>query len=516
MEQRYKSFPRFHGINTTCEYMAERFWEEVIEELGPLQTANHRRVSAFPPGESQRLGIRIVESDVASVEFVREVATPTRPDGNAGATLTNRPEDFVLDIPSVFLFDFDKVLFHDKSVQKKLVERIHAVCGARFGLSGEDCDRLHFQYGSTIEGVVREFPTKICQTNDDLLDLYDAIYCEKSCSPKPRLGEQSSSSSSGEDDMLQVSEFLFGNGPSELRGKEPRSATSSSGFDHDVSLARLLRGLPARKFIVSNSHSSYVRAALARAGLDERIFDGVITPERVLRRRGHENIKLSTSKCPPRPSSKTDPYFWPKVLAEISADPEECVFFDDCSKNLVSAAEFGIRGVRIIGEESGKNISEEENTTRFAHCPSLESAIMNEFLGTNKRASSSSGVVEYLSGLADLNRASLNEGLFLTLQEELRKRTTPTSTSFPQNKDPAPLTVFDVGCGVLPLLEKFAKLASDLGRRLVYIGLERDGRAREAAAQRLTTLGLVQRPDMHPIPLVLEQSSPIPHSNAFF
>ena len=75
----------------------------------------------------------------------------------------------------ILLLDVDNTLYNEKDhlIEKQIVQNIHEYCQRELQVSPEECDRLHHEYGSTIEGLMNLKNTLVPL---DLSHFYQQVY----------------------------------------------------------------------------------------------------------------------------------------------------------------------------------------------------------------------------------------------------------------------------------------------------------------------------------------------------
>jgi threonine dehydrogenase-like Zn-dependent dehydrogenase len=201
--------------------------------------------------------------------------------------------------PRIILVDVDNTLYDESVVglERQIVRSIHKYCN-RLGVTEEEADTLHQEFGSTIKGLTETFTKPLC-SNDFYREVYDAI---------------------------DVSS-LIGNG-----APNPGS-TPSTGYTYErgerETLRKILSSCNAQLYVASNSPSSHVRKVLQLLGLARVPWRGLLSPD----------TRETTSGLLP---TKDDPVtFFGPLLHE-----EAVILLDDSPRVLATTSSF-FTGVRV-------------------------------------------------------------------------------------------------------------------------------------------------------------------------
>ncbi|KAL5218003.1 hypothetical protein ABZP36_018687 [Zizania latifolia] len=123
----------------------------------------------------------------------------------------------------------------------------------------------------------------------------------------------------------------------------------------DPNLAGLLRSIPQRKVLFTNSDRAHMRKALQRLGVDEAIFDDVVCFETM-------NPRLFGDEAEPAgPGDRPAVILKPSVDAIVAAlrvagtNPHRTLFLDDSERNIAAGKALGLRTALV-----GKKVRSEE------------------------------------------------------------------------------------------------------------------------------------------------------------
>jgi len=107
----------------------------------------------------------------------------------------------------------------------------------------------------------------------------------------------------------------------------------------DPKLAAALKKLPGRRLIYTNGSVNHAEKVLHHLGLDG-VFDAV--------------FDIHASDYVPKPQ----PLSYEKMLRTLSIDPSQAVFVEDSLKNLIPAAEFGMKTVWLCNHRDSSGVGE--------------------------------------------------------------------------------------------------------------------------------------------------------------
>ncbi|KAG8062211.1 hypothetical protein GUJ93_ZPchr0003g17538 [Zizania palustris] len=162
----------------------------------------------------------------------------------------------------------------------------------------------------------------------------------------------------------------------------------------DPNLAGLLRSIPQRKVLFTNSDRAHMRKALQRLGVDEAIFDDVVCFETM-------NPRLFIGEDEPEPASASGDRPRPAVILKPSVDaivaalrvagtnPHRTLFLDDSERNIAAGKALGLRTALV-----GKKVRSKEADYALESIGSLRRTIPEIWGGV---ASSNGGGGEQLN-----------------------------------------------------------------------------------------------------------------------
>lgn len=116
-----------------------------------------------------------------------------------------------------------------------------------------------------------------------------------------------------------------------------------SSLPPDARLSEAIRALPGRKFIFTNGSRRHAELTMAQLGIGG-LFDGI--------------FDIVDSAFKPKPALST----FEKFIADHKIAPVTAVMFEDIPKNLVTAAEIGMRTVLVVPDHRGDH---KEDWERF-------------------------------------------------------------------------------------------------------------------------------------------------------
>ena len=313
---------------------------------------------------------------------------------------TTQRGDIKEDKIPVLILDVDGTLYDDDcEIETQIKVNCHQWATSHFGLSPEESDHLHRQYGSTICGVVSK-NGETTSRHATVLNYYNEVY--------PNL------------DMSKLLKYS-----SSLSSTWSASTSEPSITGYNIAHGKSLRGLKNLKcpiVIASNSPIFHVKRVLSRLGLASLPVAAYFTPER----RGG--------------ITKAESEFWNPIFDMFPKDKYECTLLDDNGLNIQVVSSLGMNGIQItpscsFSEAIAKFLGSLPHPTRKEEGDAFH---FDE--------------VEYLISKNRVDEESFNKEVYSklkkTLLDHLRKK----------RKSPDIATVIDLGAGLLSMLPRIASI----------------------------------------------------------
>lgn len=118
----------------------------------------------------------------------------------------------------------------------------------------------------------------------------------------------------------------------------------------DPFLANTLRGIPVTKILFTNSDRAHARRALARLGVDERVFARIICFETL---NTHLFNTASSSSLSQPVVLKPSASAFHTAIRIAGCEPRRTLFLDDSERNIATAKSLGIR-TALVGRKAIK------------------------------------------------------------------------------------------------------------------------------------------------------------------
>ena len=430
------------------------------------------------------------------------------------------------------ILDVDGTLYPpggDHVLELEIIRRIHKHCAEHYGISSQECDRLHREFGSTIDGLR---VTKSLST-DNINFFYEDVYgnidvrwlLSTTTSPqkrsknggdsKPKIPYTSHISSSpldiNEEDEMENEEFedideetvieeeiMSSDAPDHLgiehdkedlyNANEDRDGT---GYSTSSSAFTALKNFDGPIVIASNSPLLHVQRVMTALGLANLSVDMIITPD---------------SDINPNYFTKSSKEYWKIILDRFPMEQYNLFLIDDSKFNLKKAASMGIRGQQVA-----KNFKLEEAMAVAVGSilPPIEWS-MND--------------IKYIDAKNEIDKSSLSKMVLQTLEEKVIKKKelqrellnrrggkgwsdmkavkpnlASKYTTERNNEDSQPLTtsalyqkastlkVLDLGAGLLSMLPHFMKIKKKAElQNLTYMAVESNPLLVQEVIRRLT------------------------------
>jgi len=221
----------------------------------------------------------------------------------------------------------------------------------------------------------------------------------------------------------------------------------ATGYSHSLGWKNLLKALPHPKYIASNSPRPHIERVLKSLGLADMKFLGIITPD-------------ITSKY----LTKTEQEYWKPIFEKHAVDSEQIVLLDDSVTNLKAARSFGVEGLQITDDSS------------------MEQALCSFAGAIPKPTEWQFDALKYLKSKNVEDNRAMSKRVWERVLHEI-------SENLPE-KDNTPLVVYDLGAGLLNMLQKFLDAStSTIKKDIHYIAFETEDICMKHNVKWLTDVG---------------------------
>jgi FMN phosphatase YigB (HAD superfamily) len=327
----------------------------------------------------------------------------------------------------VLVVDVDNTLYNEAllrrlsssslGIEEQIVQNIHSYCEKHMGMSKEEADRLHREYGSTIEGLRHLWSNNKGANGsiqEKMKDCYEYIW--------PPSMDYSA--------LLQL--------------HQPSSRSFSTGYSHNydsasqLSLLRdLLQAMPCPLYLASNSPRWHVQTVLQALGMLNVPWTGMATPDHP--RRG---IASSNSKYTIYPTKHSPSIFYRDVLDRNNRAKfpfTHIILVDDSQKNIDILQEQLMTGIHVSPDNPLPTALLQAVgviTVPSSFRNSADSACKYEF-----------SQIQYLQSKNVVDAKSLHRPTWNHLAEKLRSllRMTPAADD--------DLQIVDLGAGLLSMFK---------------------------------------------------------------
>ncbi|CAB9499137.1 Uncharacterized zinc-type alcohol dehydrogenase-like protein YcjQ [Seminavis robusta] len=318
----------------------------------------------------------------------------------------------VLDVDNT-LYDegaLRKLSLSPLGIEEQIVQNIHSYCREHVGMSKDEADRFHHEYGSTIEGLRTLWAGNLKTLEDNMKQCYQAIW-------PPSMDYTA---------LLQL--------------HQPSSQSLTTGYSHSDDSARqlaqlrsLLQRIPYPLYLASNSPSWHVRTVLQALGMLNVPWSGLTTPDQSRRGvDGDTTYTIYTTKHSPS-------IFFRDILKQHNqekSDQSKLLLLDDSKKNIECLPPQLMTGIRVSSD----------NPLSTALLQAVGVIDMNT-------ESYEFSQVQYLQSKNVVDARSIHRPTWLRVADELRAmlQTTPT----------AELEIVDVGAGLLSMFKLVVEGGND-------------------------------------------------------
>ena len=222
---------------------------------------------------------------------------------------THKPQSCKPPTDTAIILDVDNTLYCEETlkrltgrgIEEQIIDNTHKFCQEHLDLSPEQADDLFVKYGTTIEGIRQEYPSR----GEEILnafyhEVYDTI--DFSC----------------------------------LQTAQRRAHMDDTGYSHAgdslSSLREFLLHLPFPIYLASNSPSWHVTNILHGLGLTNIRFQGMLTPD-----------LITHDESLPFPTKAHPSIYYRDVLQHH----EKCILLDDSMHNVQRANDIGMQAIHV-------------------------------------------------------------------------------------------------------------------------------------------------------------------------
>ena len=321
----------------------------------------------------------------------------------------------VIDVDNTLYSENDLVLSMGEGIESQIVRNTHLFGLLHFNLTTFQCDELHRDYGSTIEGLRHTLPPTLVKGT--ISRFYEEVYnsIDFSC--------------------------LLG-----MSAKECMTQTKSkkvrSGYDHGsalqqrwTSLSESLKSISHKHpvYLASNSPKAHVLRVINSMGLGSVEFAGILTPD-MQSKSLKQDEQINHESIYPTKSSPRE--FYKNILKKHPPISSRIILLDDSMHNLRVAESVGIEGIHI--NRSSRTL-EEGISEAMGHI------LPPETVDTVPGERFTFSDIEYLNSKNKIDADAINPRVWEQLAQELAFRVQRSSDSV--------LRIGDLGAGMLFMLE---------------------------------------------------------------
>lgn len=351
----------------------------------------------------------------------------------------------ILDVDNTLYNEAELKATHGFGIEDQITKRTYAYGEKYYNISKVECDEMYFKYGSTAEGIRHMLISQkksVTEIKDTLRQYYNEVF-----------------------DGIDMSCLLLS---SDMKN-------SNTGYNHDKHskerqiLRSLLQSSEVPIYLASNSPKGHVLKVIKALGLSHINFEGIITPDSA------RDTEITDEVYPTKnnPSS-----FYHPILQKYDTDLHNIWLLDDSSKNTIKAADVGIQGIQINGNE-GQSLLRAISYTK-GHMT------LNDYQFSD---------VQYLQSKNQIDLVSINKDVWENLLLHLSKILQDSASST--------LRIVDLGAGLLSMLQlileggggKRSLVDSLLSLKQIneieYIAYESNARLRGGCWDRLYKMGFI-------------------------
>ena len=354
-------------------------------------------------------------------------------------------------------------------IEEQIVKNTHTFCQSYLNMTANECDELYHLYGSTPEGL------RVKCSNGSFNDRY-SMECHT-------LFEQFYNQVFDAIHLTSLLRYSHHTIPSQRlmdnsnTGYTHESSTSSSSFiSYSQRLYDLLKQIkniqyqyeqqqhPIRIYLASNSPYKHIYRILQAMGLSSFEFDGIVTPDSPFWNRtiwnpikdNHNDNMMSnhfqqhltnTDTFIPYPTKAIPRSFFQPILDRHSPTNHTFILMDDSYYNLQKAKKADIGIDHIVHIHDKNDLCNALETLR-QHLETSKNDFKHKEIDPMEYQFSEE---TYLISKNIVDAQSIHRGVWKQVQKELISK----SKQLNQDINDEPITIVDLGAGLLSILELF-------------------------------------------------------------